>query len=316
MKKLFTFLTLLTCCIATGCNKSSGGSSGGSTDDGDDVSTFNEFDLDYEDMALEYGEFEINGPYEIIPDEDNTYVINVTDDKETYYISGYLEGRIVIMNQNQLSSYKGVKLVFSNCCIVSDYYPPVDYTLTNKNVEIVISGMTYLVNTSTENYDGCAINSENNVEIHGDGSLYVYTAHGHCIRADGDVRIYENVAIYLSSGHDGIHCHNFYSSSESGVVYDNGLYVENAISQCIETSKKDGTGAAYLEYGYFYFCYAESALKVDSLLKIGAVSVYFDNIESDLIVKASSGPLTIEVDPEAEVYLDYVLYPLQSTVIK
>ncbi|MCR5506170.1 MAG: carbohydrate-binding domain-containing protein [Bacilli bacterium] len=274
-----------------------------STSTDDEVSTLNEVDLDYDSFASSYGEFSLMCGDEEIEGVDGVYTINVASSKLTYTASGYLEGRIVVANGNSVSSYKGVTLELSNAFIVNDDEPSIDYTLEDKNIEIVTVSSTtnYIVNTSSTNDDGQAINSLNNVEmvLNSESDLYLYTVHGHTIKADGDVKITGSGSVYLSSGHDGVHCHNF-------TTYNNGSFsgyfeISNAISQGIEASTSSGSGTLKITGGTFVIRNCESVFKVDKTITISGGKVTATGIWSDPFVRGSDGTLTITISDSASV---------------
>lgn len=142
-----------------------------------------------EDFASEYGTFSItpdSGFAEATYDAAaKTYTIHVASSKVKYTLVGYFAGQIIIDNGNSLSSYKGCQLTMNKAYVVNEAGAAISYTNTSKNVEIVAAKDTvnYLVAG-----EGAAIESENNVEVDGEGTLNLDGVN-HGIHAK-DIRFY------------------------------------------------------------------------------------------------------------------------------
>ncbi len=268
-----------------------------SSDDDDVLTGINEFELDYDSFKSQYGDFSLTLDDEVIEPVDGIYTINVTSSKQELVATGYLEGRIVIQNGNSLSSYKGVTLYLNNAFIVNDDATTIDYGLSDKNIEIVNSKETtnYIVNTSETNYNGHGIYSNNNIEmrIQTSSNLYLYTAHGHTIKADGDVKIIGPGNISLSSGHDAVHCHNF-TTNNSG-SFSGTFTITNSVSQAIEASDSNGEGTVNITNGTFVINDAESVFKVDYAINITGGSVTATGIWASPFVRGASRVLYLNI---------------------
>ncbi len=328
MKKLLFGLLFLNLFLLVGCNNTNNNEdteieedttsdtdSTETTDDGDVLTGLNEFSLDYDSFKTNYGDFSLTKDDEEVEGVDGIYTINVSSSKQEFYLEGYLEGKIVINNANKLDSYKGVILYLSNTFLKYDDSPVIDYLIDSKNVQIINVANTtnYIVNTSETNYDGHGIYSANNLEMTllTGSNLYIYTAHGHTIKADGDVKIKGAGNIYLSSGHDAVHCHNF-TTTNSGTL--SGTFtILNAISQGIEASVKDSTATLSITGGTFIIDNCESVLKVDATINITGGSLTATNIWSDPFVRGGSTTLSLNIGDGITVLVNGTSY--QSTTI-
>ncbi len=308
MKKLLSIFIIMTILILSGCGKATTTTIEDvtTTTESDELSGLNEVDLDYDALMDTYGDASLVSDGVEIEAENNVYTISVSSDKLEYTLSGYFSGRIVIDNANELSSYKGITLYLSNACIVSDDEATIEYLLDDKNIELVSVKETtnYIVNTSSTNYDGHALSSSNNIELRlqKESVLYLYTVHGHTIKADGDVKLTGAGAIYLSSGHDGIHCHDFttYNSSHFSGTFE----ISNAISQGIEASTSGGNGTLTITNGTFIINNCESVAKVDSEINISGGELSSTGIWSSAFQRGSSNVLTIIISEGVSVVIN------------
>ncbi|MCR4879625.1 MAG: carbohydrate-binding domain-containing protein [Bacilli bacterium] len=308
MKKLFILSCLIIPLFLSGCNSNSSSSI-------ENLSSINEFSLDYESFKASYGAASLKCGDNVITSNNGVYYINVTENKQTYELSGYFEGRIVIQNGNQLSSYKGISLVMNNAFIVNDDAATIDYTLDSKSFEIVSTSNTtnYVVNKSATNYDGHSIYSMNNLgfTLEENSMLNIYSVHGHTIKADGDVEVGGSGNAYLSSGHDGIHCHDFLA------VYDGNLYsgnftIDKAISQGIEASKSSGNGEIHIYGGAFTINNAESAMKVDVSITFTGGSLNGTGIWATPFVRATDNQIQLIVGDGISVVINGTSYNSQT----
>ena len=252
---------------------------------GDDApTTINTLDLDYESLKSNYGDFSITVNGSEIPPVNNTYYLPVGSSSLTYIATGYFEGRIVIENSNNISSYKAVTILLKNACLVSDNEATISYTLTSKKISIVseINSTNYVINKSTTNTEGHAISSNDDIDFYGTGLINLYAAHGHTIKSDGDFEISGTGSVYIYSGHDGVHCHNF-----SATKYSGNFTIANAISQGIEASVTSGTATLKISGGNFDISNAESMFKVDRAITISGGTVIGNNFSANAFVRGN-----------------------------
>ncbi len=315
MKKFMTLVILLGLGVLTSCGNNTSTktsttvveSTASTTSDDDDVLTgINTVNLDYDSFKESYGDASLTLDGEVLEEVDGVYTINVAESKQELTLSGYFEGRIVIQNGNSLDTYKGITLNLSNAFIVNDDEATIDYSLDEKNIEIISvkSTTNYIVNTSETNYDGHGINSLNNIEmrIQAGSNLYLYTVHGHTAKADGDFKIIGPGNIYLSSGHDAIHCHNF-TTTNSG-TFTGTFTVTNAISQAIEASETDKEGTANITGGTFVINNSESVIKADYAVNITAGSLTSEGIWSDPFVRGANRTLYVNITDGVSVIIN------------
>ncbi len=311
MKKYIWLIVLCMIFIFVGCSSTTNNSTTDdtTTEDDDVLSGINEFTLDYSAFESSYGDASVTVGGEAVTCTDGEYIINVTTSKQTVVVSGYIDGRIVIENGDDLSSYKGVIVQLNNAFIKSDNLIALDYSLSEKTLEIYsINGTTnYIVNTSSTNYDGHAISSSNNAEVvlQPNSSLYLYTVHGHTFKADGDIRVSGGGDMYLSSGHDAVHCHNFGGSGAGTFT------IMNAISQGIEASVNAGTGEVAISNGTYVINNCESAMKVDAYITITGGTITGEGVWSDDFVKAEGDSLTLAIADGVSVVIDGTTYTSQ-----
>lgn len=278
-------------------------------------------DLDFDALRETYGSFEVTvskGSAGTLSSDGTIYTINVSESKTALSISGYFEGQIVINNGNGLSSYKGVEITLNSACLVSNSGPTIDYQLSGKNVEVVAKKTTenYIINTSS-GYNDAGINSSNNIEVDGKGTLNVITYTGHAMKAESKIRLYDAPNINIISGHDGIHASALVANNEETAVADyetfsGTLNIISAVSQGIDCTTNDGTGLINLTSGTYIINNCESAFKADVSLTIGG-QVSVTNLTSDPVVRGDeSKGLTIEILENGSFEVDGVSYTKTS----
>ncbi|MCR4561995.1 MAG: carbohydrate-binding domain-containing protein [Bacilli bacterium] len=309
-KAFFPFLSLIGIISLAGCGGGTQSASSSSVNESssseDSLEGFNEFELDYEAYKEEYGDFTLTQGESQISPVDGVYYINVASSKLTYTLKGYLEGRIVIQNEDNLSTFKGVTLLLSDCFLKYDDSPVIEYAVDEKNIEIISAqnSTNYIVNTSKDNDEGDAIYSQNNVELDlkSGSSLNLYTVHGHTLKADGDVKLIGSGSLYLSSGHDGFHCHSFYTANSG--TFSGNFTINNTLSQGIEASTSSGNGEVLMSGGTFVINNCESVLKVDKTISITGGSLTGEGIWSDPFVRGSKETLTLTINEGVSVVID------------
>ena len=251
-----------------------------------------------EELKKEYGEFSItredggsvNYTYNSEKDE---YRIKVEATKAKYVLSGYTESHFTIGNSDNLTAHKGIKLKLDNACLVSkNETPSIYYSLQTKNIEITPKNNTenLIVSLGGSN----AIDSENNIEIGGNGTLSVYTkstnslgSGGHCIKSSNKISIYGSVKLNLTSAHDGINCDDIITINEDdNTPYTGNIEFKDIVSQAIEATTKKCGGSISLSGGKYTIDNAESIFKSDNEINIGSgVEVIGTNIKGEPVVK-------------------------------
>ena len=316
MKKIFALLFVVL--VLSGC---SFGSSTDSSDNNNSVSqvptstdhpsasseistTIPGFDVDLNALKAQYGEFSITntkGAEGILSSDGKTYTISVSSSKSAFTISGFFDGRIIINNENNLTSFKGVELTLSNACLVTNAGFNIDYQANEKNVEIVAKKNTenYIINLG-DGYNDSAVNSEKNIEIDGKGVLNILTKTGHAIKADKKIRLYDALTLNITAGHDAIHAAEFISNNEEELEadfeeYTGTLNVLSALSQAFDCTTSSAKGTIQLLSGTYNITNCESVFKTDVSITIGG-QVVSTNLSGDPVVKGdNSAGVTIEI---------------------
>lgn len=278
--------------------------------------------IDLTKLKEQYGEFSITttkGEEGVLSDDGATYTISVSSSKNAYTISGYFEGHIVINNSDDLSTFKGVKIILSNACLVTDTGSNIEYQVDGKNIEIVAqkSTVNYIINTGEGYYD-CAVNSQNNIEVDGKGTLNIVTQTGHGLNAEGKIRFYDSPIINISSGHDAIHAGKFVSNNEEDAVEDyeaftGTLNVVYALSQAFDCTTSSSKGSIDLSSGNYNIRNCESAFKTDLWLTIGGKVIVKDLTDAPVVRGAASIGVTIEILNGGSFVVDEA--PYTNTVI-
>ena len=277
--------------------------------------------LDIDALKEQYGEFNITntkGEEGVLSSDGKTYTISVSSSKSAFTIKGFFEGRIIINNDNELASFKGVELTLENACLFTDSGINIDYQVNDKNVEIVAKKNTenYIINLGEGN-DDAAVNSEKNIEIDGKGILNIFTQTGHALKADKKIKLYDAPTLNITAGHDAIHASEFISNNEEELEADfeefNGtLNVLSALSQAFDCTTSKGKGLIQLLTGTYNISNCESAFKTDVSLTIGG-QVIATNLSSDPVVKGdNSTGVTIEITDTGSFTVDGVSYTLTN----
>ena len=295
MKKICKLLFVSSLLFIAGCNKKESNDTNKQENE-TNVELYSSTHL--EQLKKEYGEFSItredggkvNYTYNSEKDE---YRIKVEEVKAKYVLSGYTESHFIISNSDNLTTHKGIKLKLDKACLVSkNESPSIYYSLETKNVEITPRSDTENLIISLNGSNG--IDSENNIEIGGNGSLSIYTKEttsygsgGHCIKSSNKVSIYGSSKLNLTSAHDGINCDDFLSlNEEDNTSYTGTITFKDIASQAIEATTKKCGGSISLTGGKYIIDNAESIFKSDNEININSgVEVIGTNIKGEPVVK-------------------------------
>ncbi|MCH5171614.1 MAG: carbohydrate-binding domain-containing protein [Erysipelotrichales bacterium] len=273
--------------------------------------------VDLDKLKEQYGTFDVTtekGNPGVLSSDGKTYTISVSSSKSAYSISGYFEGQIIINNDSDLSSIKGVELTLNNACIVSQNGPTISYQVDDKNVEIVAKKNTenYIINLGEGN-DDSAVDSEKNIELDGKGVLNIITKTGHALKAKKKIRFYDNFTLNIVSGHDAIHANEFIANNEEGSPEDyeefiGTLNVLSAVSQAFDCTTSSGTGYVDLSSGTYNISNCESVFKTDYSLVIGG-QVVATNLTGEPVVRGdNSNGISIEITDTGSFTVDGVNY--------
>ena len=323
MKKLLPLL--LFALFITGCDLSIDNNSSKPTDLTSQTSNLNSgitsttnLEVNLDTLKSEYGAFSVvteKGSEGKLSSDGKVFTISFSTYKSSYIFSGYFDGKIIINNANNLTSYKGVKIALSHACFVNTSGSNIEYQVSGKNIEVVAKRDTenYIINTG-EGYDDAAVTSENNIEIDGNGILNIITSTGHALRAEDTIRFYDSPVINISSGHDAIHAEKFISNNEETVETDfvsfsGTLNIVSAISQGFDCTTSLGTGTIEITSGNYNITHCESAFKTDVSLNISNAQVKASNLTSDPVVRGdNSTGVTIQISSNAIFLVDNIQY--------
>ncbi|MCH3910013.1 MAG: carbohydrate-binding domain-containing protein [Bacilli bacterium] len=306
MKKAkLTFTMLASTLLISSCAVTSSSSSGKSSDDGSgsETSTINS---EESSLQSEYGEFSIsntkNGSAPVFDDSRNVYTIQVSEGKAIYTCSGYLNGKIEILNSSSLASYKGVELIMNDCYIKNDDDGiAVDYQPSGKYVQIdVESGKKATIVSN-----GVAINSENNLRFGGDGTLKVVSNNSHGLKGE-KIGCYGGGNIDIEASADAIHGHDFYTNNLedtdtidfSGVLSLRGGSSEQALDLC------DGSGSEDDPWVGSVYIGSAATVNVSGAGNVGRANILFqvdgtldaNNITGNPLITKLEGALSVVVN--------------------
>lgn len=175
--------------------------------------------------------------------ENNVLVLEAENE---YEISGYLKGSLCIDKEPRDVAAGSTKIILNNTFIESTVEQAIIYELSVKKLEIVLEGNNFIVskkdNALSELSSNAAIQSLNNLEICGVGSLAIFTDGYRCHGIKASKILFKDYPqLYIDcgiNGHDGIHV------GQSILVENGQLNINNA---------NDAIGIGQSEDGYAYF---------------------------------------------------------------
>ena len=303
MKRLIKLgLLCLTSITLTSCGSKTDNDNSGNTKTTDTTDKFSSDGLN--ELKNKYGELKIsredgketNYTYN---ESKNEYRIAIEDIKAKYVISGYTTAHFVVTNTNNLTAHKGMKIKLNNACIISDNDDsPIYYAIENKNIEISAKNETSNIIATLKGAN--AIESDNNIELGGNGTLELYTksltssgTKGHTIKSSNKVSIYDSIKLDITSAHDGINADEVITLNEDdNTNYTGTINFKNIGSQAIEGTTKKCGGYINLTSGTYNIDSAESVFKTDTELNIlKDAKVIAINIKGEPIVKQTKEEL-------------------------
>ena len=303
MKKFAKVVFLSLFMLVTGCSNNKNNTTPDNSSNENEATQNQTRDITYSDSDMEYfkekyGSFSITredglSPNYVFNEQENTYVLNVEESKAKYVFKGYTEAGFIIRNDNNLSTFKGLKIKLDSACIVSkNSISPINYSLDSKNVEITAKRQTtnYIISLEGAN----AIDSTNNIELGGEGTLNLYTkktladeSDGHTIKSSNKVSIYDSIKLNITSAHDGIHCDEIYTINEDdNINYSGTINFKDIGSQAMEATTKSCGGLINLSGGKYNINNADSVFKSDKSITIASgVEIVSTNIKNQPVVK-------------------------------
>jgi hypothetical protein len=171
--------------------------------------------VDYSSISAQYGTFSITpGADTAAPVYDEataTYTLYLGTKKAQFTLKGYFAGQIdIVLPSSMTAAKKGCTLILDGAYLVSTTGRAVYYEPADKNVEISPNEGTtnYIMSTAA-----VAIESENNIEFSGAGTVNVASSASHAVKCH-DVKAYGTGALnVISELGDGFHCHTFFTDS-------------------------------------------------------------------------------------------------------
>ena len=252
---------------------------------------------DFDLLKESYGDFHIVGASSdavyTFDATSSTYTINVSENaKLEYTLSGFFQGKIVVANGNNLSSFKGITFTLNNACLTNadNQSAVIEYLPESKNIELKAKKDSHNLILATGS--ALAISSNNNIELVGSGvfDFASYGADMHTIKADGDISIYGSHTInILYSAHDAFHGKHLSFVSETSVAYSGTVNVEQASSQAFDFETNKGKGTISVEGGTFNISNCASVFKTDVSLTISSgVTINANNLSEEPVVKGEN----------------------------
>jgi hypothetical protein len=257
------------------------------------------------DPASEYGDFSIsatsNGTTPVWDESTKTWTIGVSASKAVYVAKGYLSGRIVVANPDNLTSFKGVILQLNNVYIAggNETEYAVDFTPSGKYLALESLAGTKNVITNTAG----AVKSENNLRFGGDGSLTLISETGHGAKGD-DIRFYGATEVNVYASADGLHGHNFYTNDGESTPseYTGTLTIKNVQEQALDfcdgsgTSEDPWTGEIIVDSGAkIVIDYAQNVARVNTAFTVNGSIIATTILDVTPIITKNSGSLVVTI---------------------
>jgi hypothetical protein len=212
--------------------------------------------VDYSSISAQYGTFSITAGADttapVYDEASQTYTLYLGSKKAQFTLKGYFAGQIdIVLPSTMTAAVKGCTLILDGAYVVSTTGRAVYYEPADKNVEISPNAGTvnYIMSTAA-----VAIESENNVEFSGAGTVNVASSASHAVKCH-DVKAYGTGSLnVISELGDGFHCHTFFTDSKgdaSGTLGTSTITVkaaEQAIDATYPVTTTDTSGVATTSY--------------------------------------------------------------------
>lgn len=257
------------------------------------------------DVRSDYGAFALtqvsNGTAPVYDSATSTWTIGVSAKKATYNATGYLKGKIVVANPDNLSDYKGVVLILNGVYLENDSEtdPAISFTNSSKYLALETAAGTtnYIAATAM------AINSENNLRFGGDGALNVISKTGHGAKAD-DILFYGAGKVHIAASADGLHGKNFYTndSESTPTEFTGTLTIEGVQEQALDFSDGSGTtddpwvGSIVVDSGAkIVIAVAQNVARANLAITVNGSIVATGILDSSPIITKNTGALAVTV---------------------
>lgn len=257
------------------------------------------------DPADVYGDFSItqtaNGTTPIYDAATSTWTIGVSSSKAVYALKGYLQGRIVIANPDNLTSFKGVVLDLNGAYIEGDSETEyaINFTLSGKYLALESASGTTNVISNTAG----AVNSENNLRFGGEGKLLLVSSTGHGAKAD-DILFYGSSDVTIAAAADGLHGHNFYTNDGESTPseYTGTLSIHGVQEQALDfcdgsgTSEDPWSGEIIVDSGAkIVIDTAQNVARVNTAFTVKGSIVATNILDTAPIITKNSGSLIVTI---------------------
>lgn len=217
-----------------------------------------------------------------------TYSFEVGADDLSYELSGAFEGSFVINNTDDLEQHGSVAFILNGVNLANMASGGQVFTYNSKKSHLTLKANDNTVNKVAA--EDIAINSSNNLELCGNGSLTISSKSNHAAKAD-DLRVYDKLSLMVNgSGKDGLHGDHFVTDNAKDggekVNFSGSIAIKNAAKQAFDFSDDSswdgsitiGTGTTITIDG------CENAFKTDMNLVIDG-SVTGVHIDKEPIAK-------------------------------
>ena len=136
-----------------------------------------------------------------------TYSFEVGADDLSYELKGAFEGSFVINNTEDLEQHGSVAFILNGVNLTNMAEGGQVFAYGSKKSHLTLKANDNTINKVAA--DDIAINSSNNLELCGNGSLTVSSKSNHAAKAD-DIRIYDKLSLMVNgAGKDGLHGDHF-----------------------------------------------------------------------------------------------------------
>lgn len=204
-----------------------------------------------EDSALSslknsYGSFSIvvgaGGSEPSYDSERKIYTLTASSEKSFYYLSGYLEGAIVIKNSANYASPKGVRIVLNNCYLSNPIGSAIAYEVNDSYLDVYgeMGSVNYLVASAS------AIVSEHNLRLGSLGKTTIVSSCEHGAKAD-KISVYGSGELAIEAYADCLHgeemATNNNATGAEEVPLTGTLKMNSKTEQALDFAYGSGTAA-------------------------------------------------------------------------
>ena len=167
-----------------------------------------------------------------------TYSFEVGADDLSYELKGAFEGSFVINNTEDLEQHGSVAFILNGVNLTNMAEGGQVFAYGSKKSHLTLKANDNTINKVAA--DDIAINSSNNLELCGNGSLTVSSKSNHAAKAD-DIRIYDKLSLMVNgAGKDGLHGDHFVTDNAKDggekVNFSGTIAIKNVTKQAFDFS--------------------------------------------------------------------------------